>query len=388
MDIAVFGAGYVGFANAIVLAQHNRVIVVDIDPAKVASINNGKSPVHESRVNEFLAETTLQLRATTEIAEAVSCASVVIIATPTDYDLQTGFFNTSTVEQCINQTLQINPQAIIVIRSTIPIGFTSSMQKEYESQSIFFVPEFLREGQTLQDSLYPSRIVIGGAPHQSQKVVDLFLTSSRNQDVPVLLTGPREAEAIKLFSNSYLALRVAYFNEVDTYAISEELNAGEIITGIGLDPRIGAHYNNPSFGYGGYCLPKDTKQLLANYSGIPQDLISAVVESNSTRKSFIASDILSRHPQTVGIFRLIMKVGSDNFRSSSIFGIIERLRPSGVSIIVFEPNIDDETVAGCEVVTDISTFKQRSDLIVTNRRSPELDDVQDKVYTRDLFDRD
>ena len=388
MNIAVIGAGYVGFANAVMLAQHHDVTVVDIDQEKVDTILRGGSTLAEPDVVSFMKSVPLSLTATTDLAEAVKDAQWTLIATPTDYNADTNYFDTSSVEACIAQALEVNPGTTVVIKSTIPVGFTDSMRERFGTSDIIFVPEFLREGKALHDCLHPSRIIVGDTSSKGRAFADIAVDACAEAGVPVLLTGSREAEAIKLFANSYLALRVAYFNEIDTYAISEGLDAQSIITGISLDPRIGSHYNNPSFGYGGYCLPKDTKQLLANYSGIPQDLISAVVKANETRQSFIASDIMTRHPRVVGVHRLIMKAGSDNFRSSSIFGVIERLRTAGVEVIVYEPAASGKTVAGCELVPSLSDFKTRSDVIVTNRRSPELADVAAKVYTRDLYGRD
>ncbi|MCL2736765.1 MAG: nucleotide sugar dehydrogenase [Propionibacteriaceae bacterium] len=388
MRIAVVGAGYVGFANAAVLARQHEVTVVDIDQAKVDLINSHQPALAEPEVGAFLANTPVSLTATTSIADAVATAQWTLIATPTDYNPETNHFDTSSVEASIAAALSANPETVVIIRSTIPVGFTQSMRARHGTDAILFVPEFLREGKALHDCLHPTRVIVGGTCAQAQAFADILVGACADEDVPVLLTESREAEAIKLFANSYLALRVAYFNEIDTYAISEGLDARAIITGIGLDPRIGDHYNNPSFGYGGYCLPKDTKQLLANYSGIPQDLISAVVRSNSTRQSFIASDILSRDPRVVGVHRLIMKAGSDNFRSSSIFGVIERIRAAGVEVVVYEPSAQSPIIAGCEVMPDLAQFKARCDVIVTNRRSPELADVSAKVYTRDLYGRD
>ncbi|MDR0284183.1 MAG: nucleotide sugar dehydrogenase [Propionibacteriaceae bacterium] len=388
MDIAVVGSGYVGFANAVALAQHHAVTVVDIDPAKIAAIRAGHSPLAEADVTAFLDSTPLTLAATDDLAEAVRTAEWTIIATPTDYDADTNHFDTSSVESSIEAALAANPRTAIVIKSTIPVGFTESMRERHPGAVIIFVPEFLREGKALDDCLRPSRIIVGDPGERGRSFADLMVAATTTPAVPVLLTGSREAEAIKLFANSYLALRVAYFNEIDTYALSEGLDARAIIAGVGLDPRIGSFYNNPSFGYGGYCLPKDTKQLLANYSGIPQDLISAVVRANATRMSVIAADILARGPRVVGVHRLIMKSGSDNFRSSSVFGVIERLRAAGVDVIVYEPAAGGTTIAGCELVGDLAGFKARSDVIITNRAAPELADVADKVYTRDLYGRD
>ncbi|MDR0489155.1 MAG: nucleotide sugar dehydrogenase [Propionibacteriaceae bacterium] len=388
MRIAVLGAGYVGFSNAVVMAQHHDVVVVDVDPAKVRSITRQESPVSEMALCEFFNSVRSSLAATTILGEAVEGADWVIIATPTDYDPRTRHFDTSSVEECIAQTLQVNPEVGIAIRSTIPVGFTDRMRQQYGSTRILFVPEFLREGQALEDSLNPSRIIVGDLNEDAEAFAGILRQACARSDVPMLFTGTREAEAIKLFANSYLALRVAYFNEIDTYAISQGLDIHSIIMGVGLDLRIGTHYNNPSFGYGGYCLPKDTKQLLDNYSGIPQDLISAVVRANETRQTFIAYDILARNPKTVGIYRLIMKADSDNYRSSSVLGVIEVLKESDVTVVIYEPIARGSRVADCEIIEDLAEFKRRSDVIVANRRSVDLGDVAAKVYTRDLYSRD
>ncbi len=388
MRIAVIGAGYVGFANAAVLARHHQVTVVDVDAAKVGRIQRGEPVLAEAGLADYLVGNPLALTATTDLAAAVSGAEWTIIATPTDYNPDTNYFDTSSVEACLAAALAADPATTVVIKSTIPVGFVDAMRHRHRTGSILFAPEFLREGQALHDCLNPSRVIVGDTGERARAFADLVVAASLTPDVPVLLTGLREAEAIKLFANSYLALRVAYFNEVDTYAVSEGLDAGSIIAGIGLDPRIGSHYNNPSFGYGGYCLPKDTKQLLANYSGIPQNLISAVVKANETRQDFIAADILSRLTGVVGIHRLIMKAGSDNYRSSSIFGVIERLRAAGAEVIVYEPTAAGVDAEGCELVSDLAEFKARSTLIITNRRTPDLADVAAKVYTRDLYGRD
>ena len=388
MKIAVIGAGYVGFANALVLAQHHDVTLVDINEVVVRLIQQKELTLGEAEVADFVATRELNLQATTDLSEAVAGAQWVLIATPTDYNTESGYFDTSSVESTLTAALKCNPGATVIIKSTIPVGFTNDMRARHHSSAIYFAPEFLREGKALHDCLEPSRIIVGGSGEGAAQFAQLYTAACDTPDAPVLLMGAREAEAVKLFANTYLALRVAYFNEVDTYAESEGLDAGEIIKGIGLDPRIGSHYNNPSFGYGGYCLPKDTKQLLANYSEIPQDLISAVVNSNETRKSFVAADILSHGPAVVGVHRLVMKSGSDNFRSSSIFGVIERLRDSGVTVLIYEPSAHGAPVPGCEVVTDLADFKARSDVIVANRRAAELEDVAAKVYSRDLYGRD
>jgi UDPglucose 6-dehydrogenase len=387
-EFAVVGAGYVGYANAVLFARQQRVTIVDIDPAKVEQIRRGEPVLAELELDNALRDPCLDLRATEVLAEAVKQARWTLIATPTDYDPTSNYFDTTSVERCIAETLLINPATQIIIRSTVPVGFTDAMRWRHPGATIIFVPEFLREGQAFHDCLYPSRVVIGDPGSTARTFADLLVTACARPDVPVVATAAREAEAIKLFANSYLALRVAFFNEIDTYAISEELDAGAIITGISLDPRVGSFYNNPSFGYGGYCLPKDTRQLLANYSDIPQDLISAVVRANETRKAFIAANVLARKPHTVGVHRLTMKAGSDNFRSSSVFGIIRRLLEVGVEIIIYEPTTSEARVMGCEVVVDLAEFKARADLILANRGSPELADVPAKIYTRDVYGRD
>ena len=388
MRIAVIGAGYVGFANALALAQSHQVTVVDVDADKVQLVRQGQPAIHEPQLRTFMSNHDLSLTATTDLVEGVAGAQWVLVATPTDYNPETGFFDTSSVEACVVAARMANPQAVIVIKSTVPVGFTDGLRQRHPGATILFVPEFLREGKALHDCLNPSRVVVGDTGPAGRAFADIVLACCEAADVPVLLTGAREAEAIKLFANSYLALRVAYFNEIDTYALSEGLDASALITGIGLDPRIGNYYNNPSFGYGGYCLPKDTKQLLANYSGIPQNLISAVVQANATRKDFIAADILARAPKVVGVHRLIMKTGSDNYRSSSIFGVIVRLQAAGVEVVVYEPTAPGDTIANCRLEPDLDQFKRQADVIITNRRSPELADVADKVYTRDLYGRD
>jgi len=388
MKIAVIGAGYVGFANALMLARHYDVTVVDVNQTRVGQIQRGELTLGEPEVADFVKRQTLSLAATTNLEDAVTGATWVLIATPTDYNADTSYFDTSSVESTIAASLECNPECVIIVKSTIPVGFTDNMRGRHHSEAIFFAPEFLREGKALHDCLEPTRVIVGGTGAGADEFARLYAGACDTPDVAVLLTGAREAEAIKLFANTYLALRVAYFNEVDTYAVSEGLDARAIIEGIGLDPRIGSHYNNPSFGYGGYCLPKDTKQLLANYSDIPQDLISAVVKANETRQSFIAADILIRRPSVVGVHRLVMKSGSDNFRASSIFGVIQRLRAAGVTVLIYEPSVTGDPVPGCELVADLDDFKTRSDVIVANRLAADLVDVAAKVYTRDLYGRD
>ncbi|MFT4216534.1 MAG: nucleotide sugar dehydrogenase [Micropruina sp.] len=388
MKIAVVGAGYVGLSNAILHADRHEVVLLEVDGGRVEAINRAESPIHDPDIEEALAAGGLRLYATTNPAEAYPDATYVVVATPTNYDPATNLFDTSSVEQVAAEALDANPAAAVVIKSTIPVGFTDELRSRHPGATIFFSPEFLREGLALHDNRYPSRVVVGDDSEAAARFAELMVEGAATTGVPVLAMTSAEAEALKLFANTYLALRVAYFNELDTYAAVHGLDPAKIIEGVGLDPRIGTHYNNPSFGYGGYCLPKDTKQLLANYANVPQNLIAAVVDANTTRKDFIAFDILDRHPQVVGIYRLVMKAGSDNFRSSSIQGVMKRIKAKGVKVIVYEPTLEDEHFFHSEVVRDLEDFKRRSDVIVSNRQAPELADVADKVYTRDIYGRD